>query len=77
MRARVIRPFGFSRDGVTREEAAIGDDVDVPGDLAPGLIAEGWISETPPEPEPEPESEEALPRRRGARADRAVIPPSP
>lgn len=43
MRARVLKPFPYSGDGVRIEPLKAGDEVDIRDDLAPGLKAEGYI----------------------------------
>lgn len=42
MKVHVIRPFAYSRDGITALQAAAGDVVDVPDRLVDGLVAGGW-----------------------------------
>lgn len=39
----VLKPFRFSRDGVTPIEAATGQPVDIPDLLLAGLEAEGFV----------------------------------
>lgn len=43
MRAKVLRAFPLSHDGIHATDHQPGDVVDVPGDLHPGLLKEGWI----------------------------------
>lgn len=57
---RVLKPFDLSRDGVTSEPVAVGDEVEIPEGLVPGLIAEGYITEPqakPEKPKPAPKGE--------------------
>jgi hypothetical protein len=43
---KALKPFNYSHDGVTPLHLAEGDDAsDVPAELLPGLIAEGYVSE--------------------------------
>jgi hypothetical protein len=61
MRVIALRPFPFSRDGTTIEEAPDGAEVDIPDAMVPGLTAEGWIAAIPAPPEEpaiEPAAEE-------------------
>jgi hypothetical protein len=46
----VLRPFSFSRDGVTPERAEAGQSVDVPDAYAAGLEAEGFVRAVRPQP---------------------------
>jgi hypothetical protein len=46
----VLRPFTFSRDGVTPEPATPGVPVDVPDAYAAGLEAEGYVRRVAPQP---------------------------
>lgn len=42
----VLKPFRYSSDGVNSKPLAEGDDAsDVPAELLPGLIAEGFVGE--------------------------------
>ena len=43
MQYRCIKPFPLSYDGKTSRLIAAGALVEVPEDLAPGLLFEGWI----------------------------------
>lgn len=39
---KVVRPFAYSVDGLTLVDLSVGDERDF-GELAVGLLAEGWI----------------------------------
>lgn len=45
MMRRALRSFRLSRDGVSSEAVAAGALVEIPSDLAHGLMAEGYIAE--------------------------------
>lgn len=42
---KVLRAFPLSRDGVTATAHEMDEEIDVPADLAPGLIAEKYVVE--------------------------------
>lgn len=44
MLCRILRPFRFSRDGLAGHVAEAGQSIDLPDDIAPGLIAEGFAA---------------------------------
>lgn len=47
---KVLRGFGYSRDGYTTKGLAPGDDpADVPAEYIPGLLAEGYLGDGAPE----------------------------
>ena len=54
---RVVKPFPYANDGVTLVDLNVGDERDF-GELASGLISEGWVETVDgaiePEPLPEP-----------------------
>ena len=43
MRCTVLRSFNFSRTGVDQNWASRGTEHDIPDDLVPGLVAEGYV----------------------------------
>lgn len=52
MRGRVLKPFQYSTNGLTAHHLDVGDERDFRDDLAPGLLAEGFIAEVKLEPAP-------------------------
>lgn len=46
MLVEILKPFPFSRNGVTEEQAVVGTTENIPDDLVPGLRAEGLVRET-------------------------------
>ena len=53
MKVLVIKPFLYGADGINAVGLAIGDQLEIHGDLVPGLIKEGFValatsSEPPP-----------------------------
>ena len=72
MRATVLRPFAYSRDGLTCEDLTVGQTVEIRDDLAPGLEAEGFIRKAGL-PRVPPAVIEDIPAARGP----AVIEPIP
>jgi hypothetical protein len=42
MTHRVVKPFPYSEDGFTLVDLNAGDERDF-GDMADGLVAEGWV----------------------------------
>lgn len=61
MRAVVLKPFGYSANGITAVPLAVGWEGEIRDDLAPGLIKERFIrpadvrdDSTPPAIPPEP-----------------------
>lgn len=62
MLVEIIRPFPFSRDGVTTEQAEPGGAADIPDALVPGLTREGFVREVKAMPAP-PENKAEPPRR--------------
>lgn len=43
-----LKPFTFSRNGTTPEQAAAGQIVNVPAELVAGLVAEGFLAPDDP-----------------------------
>lgn len=50
----VLRPFTFSRDGLTPLRADLGE-ADIPDGLVPGLAAEGFVAVPAEVADPDPE----------------------
>lgn len=46
MLVEIVKPFPFSRDGITEERATAGNPADIPDHLIPGLKREGYVRET-------------------------------
>lgn len=44
MRAKILRDFPWSPDGVSQRQAVKGESVDLPDHLVPGLEAEGYVA---------------------------------
>lgn len=58
MRAKVLKAFSYSADGLRLQPLSPGDVLDIADDMALGLMVEGFIDEaveTPPPPPPAPE----------------------
>lgn len=49
MRVHILKPFPFSRDGITPLRAVAGSIDDIPDALVPGLRAGGFIGVSAPE----------------------------
>jgi hypothetical protein len=48
---KALKAFNYSRDGFATKRLEVGDDAaDVPADLVPGLVAEGYLGEDKPAP---------------------------
>ena len=45
MRAKVLKPFLYAHDGLSTVELSAGSQVDIKDDVAPGLVAERYITE--------------------------------
>jgi hypothetical protein len=43
MQAKILRAFPLSRDGIRAEMQEPGAVVDIPDELHPGLLKEGWV----------------------------------
>lgn len=71
MRLEVLKQFPFAPDGQTVRMTNVGEVIDVPGDLVPGLLAARLIGE------PRPQRETKVAEREPENADDEADEPAP
>ena len=43
--AKVLKPFLYAEDHINAAQLAVGDERHFPGDILPGLVAEGFVDD--------------------------------
>jgi len=60
MLCKILKYFPYSEDGFTAKGAEVGEERNIPDELVPGLVAEGYVSAAEAETEPPSEDVETV-----------------